>query len=238
MTTGDTIVFDDPYVTLSPGGSRAKAVATATNATTVVVIVTDGGSGYTSAPTVTLSGAATGTLGAATATVAGGKVTGIAVAASSGLTPGDTIDVSIGLGDGGKDISAAVTRAKLMVEYIELEAPPTSGTKGIRNEVASQYRWSVEINFLTDGFGADTIDSAIRSYMHPPFGPATNNRKGKAEIALRFRDEDVSADNPEYSGTITIGNYEPLGGAADIPSIVQQTRTWKGTGDLTLLPAA
>jgi hypothetical protein len=79
-----------------------SAAATATTAVGAVtsVTITDGGTGYTSAPTVTFTGGA-GKDAAATASVSGGKVTAITITnGGSGYTSAPTIAITGGAGAG------------------------------------------------------------------------------------------------------------------------------------------
>lgn len=65
----------------------------------VAVVVTDGGSGYVSAPAVTISAPASGTQATATATITGGVVTAVTITnPGAGYTAGDTITVSFDSG--------------------------------------------------------------------------------------------------------------------------------------------
>lgn len=87
------------------GMSDGTAVPTATSGTGVQSInLQAGGTGYTTAPTVSLTGGG-GTGATATATVSGGTVTGITVtAAGSGYTSAPTVSFT---GGGGTGASAA-----------------------------------------------------------------------------------------------------------------------------------
>lgn len=72
----------------------------------VAVVVTDGGSGYVSAPAVTISAPASGTQATATATVVDGVVTSITITdPGAGYTSTDTITVSF---DSGAATASAV----------------------------------------------------------------------------------------------------------------------------------
>lgn len=75
-------------------GSRATATANVISGFVVGATVTVGGSGYSSAPTVTITGNGTGA--AATATVSSGAVSGITITnAGSGYTTGATITIAL-----------------------------------------------------------------------------------------------------------------------------------------------
>ncbi len=93
VVAGTTGVTDGTYswneATGNPG-SQATATATIISGFVIGGAVTSGGSGYTSAPAVTITGNGTGA--AATATVSNGAVTDITItSAGSGYTTGATI---------------------------------------------------------------------------------------------------------------------------------------------------
>jgi hypothetical protein len=87
--------FKFALVTSTNAGSQATATATVTSGFVTSITVTYGGSGYTAAPAVTISGGGGGSGAAATATVSGGVVTGIIVNnAGSGYTSTPTVAVA------------------------------------------------------------------------------------------------------------------------------------------------
>jgi hypothetical protein len=88
----------------SPGFQKMNTGTTAAATATMKVLsvaVTNGGTGYTSAPTVTIANPTSGVTATATATVAGGAVTGITVTLSgSGYTTVPAVSFSGGAGSG------------------------------------------------------------------------------------------------------------------------------------------
>jgi phage tail sheath protein FI len=92
FTVGET-VQDAVGISYAPAGSGATATASASSSTVVTVTVSAGGTGYTVAPTVTLTGG-TGSYTSATATVVGGVVTAVTVSGATGYTIGDTPTVA------------------------------------------------------------------------------------------------------------------------------------------------
>lgn len=85
-----------------------------TGGTVKSIAVDEGGSGYTSAPTVTLSGGA-GSGATATATVSGGAVTAITVtAAGTGYTSAPTVSFSGG-GGSGAEATATIYTDKIVI---------------------------------------------------------------------------------------------------------------------------
>jgi hypothetical protein len=96
IVSGSVSVTDGTYswneIAGNPGPA-AEASATITNGFVIGAMVTHGGSGYTSAPPVTITGNGTGAT--ATATVSNGVVTGINITnAGSGYTISATITIS------------------------------------------------------------------------------------------------------------------------------------------------
>jgi hypothetical protein len=86
------------FAIVSPGTNvtrRATAMATVTSGFLTGISVTDGGAGYTSAPTVTITDT-TGSGASATAHVSGGTVTSITVnSAGSGYSPSPAINIAL-----------------------------------------------------------------------------------------------------------------------------------------------
>ncbi len=81
----------------------------------LVATVTSGGSGYTSAPTVTItSNSTTGSFVSAFATIAGGQVTGITVVGSCSYASGDTVSISL---SGGGYTTAATASIALQNDF-------------------------------------------------------------------------------------------------------------------------
>jgi len=83
--------FEFALVTSTNLGSQATAIATNTSGFITGIGVVNPGDGYTTVPTVTISGGG-GSGATATATVSGGRITGIAVnTAGSGYTSTPTV---------------------------------------------------------------------------------------------------------------------------------------------------
>ena len=130
---------------------------------------------------------------------------------------------------GGTDISAALAMAKIMVQHVVVETPHTFGKPAAVVKTSKRYTWQVDMLFITDGYAAAELDGIVTAVMLPPLGPATGT--GEVEVVMKHSDAAVSADNKSYTGTITVPEWEPLGGGA-VGEIVRQTRTFRGTGDL------
>ena len=101
----NTLFIDDDFV-LTPGDQIST------------VTITNGGSGYTSAPTVSFSGGG-GSGASATATVSGGKVTAITITGGGlGFTSNPTVSIS---GGGGSNATATATFGTLAFEDFKIE---------------------------------------------------------------------------------------------------------------------
>jgi hypothetical protein len=110
-------------------GSPAHATATVMFGFIVEATVTNGGSGYTTAPAVTITG--TGTGAAATATVANGAVTGITITSAGS---GYTTDTTITLAPPAAPFVVNYTGGTVTVTYNP--APPTG------RPITATYRYS------------------------------------------------------------------------------------------------
>lgn len=113
----------DPQMVL-PEGKRLRLDRKPLETRGVVdtLTLTAGGSGYTSAPTVTISGG-TGSGATATATITGDAVTSVSLtAAGSGYLSTDTLTVTFS-GGGGSNAAATAsvsTSAKLLINYLSI----------------------------------------------------------------------------------------------------------------------
>jgi hypothetical protein len=96
--------------------------------------VTNGGTGYTTAPTVTVSAPASGTTATAYATVAGGVITKIVVSnPGDGYATGDTVTVTIAGPGTGATATAIKTAAGAAQSNVFVTLDPSVGTlKGLK----------------------------------------------------------------------------------------------------------
>ena len=93
------------------------------------IVVTNGGAGYTAAPTVTITGGG-GTGATATATVAAGVVTGVTVTnPGTGYTSAPTISFT-GVGTGATALASVGTEVRMVPAAINPAFPPTWPTDG------------------------------------------------------------------------------------------------------------
>ena len=145
--------------------------------------------------------------------------------------------VSVALGTEGTsagsltDISGYLSKAELVVTNNVVTTPATFGQNVVVRDVSETYDWSVMLNILTDGYGANTIDQIVTQIMRAPLGPTTTS--GVAEILMKATTASVSASNPSYAGKVVIGEWRPLGGG-EKTTAVQNSVTWMGGGILTV----
>lgn len=131
FTPGETVT-SAISAAITPAGSGATATATISTGAITAIPVTDGGSGYTTPPAVTITGDGTGAT--ATATVSGGKVTGVTVnAGGTGYTTATVSFVSPGTG---ATASVAVSSSGIVTGVTPVDpgsgytAPPTVTING------------------------------------------------------------------------------------------------------------
>ena len=138
----------------------------------------------------------------------------------------------------GSDISGYCTRAMLHLEHNETVTPFVFGRDGESRDVSEHYRWSLTLDMLTDGWGNSTIDKIVTATMRPPLGPATGT--GKAAIIVRptgGMSGTAGIDNPQYSGTVVVSQWDPLG-SGEAAQLIRNSRTFNGDGDLARTPTA
>ena len=169
------------------------------------VTLTDGGSGYTSTPTVTISGAG-GTGATATATVAAGSVTGIRLTnPGSGFLAAPTVTIAGGAGSG------ATATASIETEGVDLgDQSPTFSEASLRFQTA---RVTIPVSaelfqdapMLTAQLG-EAIGASLARYVerYLVFAPNTGI------LATGSHPESASE---AHSGSITWNGSQILGGA-------------------------
>lgn len=136
-------------------------------------------------------------------------------------------DVHLTLGT--TDVSAFVRQAHLMIEHDEVTSPPTFGRKYEVTQVADSYRWSLTVAFSTDSFDAGDVDASVTALMPAPLGASTSG--GIGAFVARPDSAAISTENPQYSGSVAISSWEPLG-SGQRGEEVTQTRTFRGAGAL------
>lgn len=138
----------------------------------------------------------------------------------------------------GTDISVTVAQVRLQVMHVVAQSPHTMQRRVQTAEASRNYSWTVELDFVTDTWGANSVDDVFADIMWPPLGPVSGTPPmptgdAKASIIIRPDAGDADDDNPQYSGTILVDQWEPLGDGT-ATEIVRQTRTFSGVTALVV----
>jgi len=136
----------------------------------------------------------------------------------------DNASVSLG----GKDVSAYVASCRLHVTNPPVSVPNTFGRAGPLREVSDKYDWMLDIEFVTDGWGATELDGIMTAMLKPPLGSGS----GRIACIIKPDGGTTGTTNPSYTGTAILNEWEPLGSSGAINEAVRQTRTFQGAGDL------
>lgn len=127
----ESVLGVSPKILAAPGFTHQ-----ATEDGVTSLSVDAGGSGYTSAPTVTIAGTGTGTPGSgatATATISGGAVTGLTITdAGSGYTNGITVSIS---GGGGSSATASGDVGDVANTVVTAMVAASSSTAGVADRL-------------------------------------------------------------------------------------------------------
>ena|GEM_PF-430558 len=196
-----------PFVSFSGGTGGTSATATVTSGAVTSVAVNTGGSGYTSAPEVFITGVGTGAT--ATATVSGGAVTGITVTNGGS---GYTSTPSVTFAGGGGSPSAIATVVGNAVTSLTL----TSGGSGYTTPP------TVTISTFGPGSGATatavlsgnsvtkfTLGAGGSAYTNTPVitinGQTTVDTTALANTAtVTYNETDVYTANDPSTDTVTV----------------------------------
>jgi hypothetical protein len=193
----------------SVGNPGAGATATANTISGFVIgaTITSGGSGYTSAPTVTISGNGTGAT--ATATLTNGVVTGITiVSAGSGYTTGATITIAPPV------IPFRVEYASGTITATYATAPTAGRT------IAATYRYG------TGGI-ADALENAGEHWMAITVDGVTQGTRQRV-LAVPFAQRAAFAQTAATATTAQTATSAITASSADTAAqLLTQTRAWR-----------
>ncbi len=196
MSVNDITVYNDE--TLQTLGTKAVATASVSSGAVSAIAVGSGGTGYTVAPTVTISGGG-GSSATATATISSGVVTGITVTAGgSGYTTSPTVTFSAGgtayeINDTTDDTASTGT-----VSY--RTAPGT----GVKVAIFSDRTPSRTADFSNGG----AISAATFNSSFDNLNIVARDNKMDNDITLKLSHYDTASfhANGEVSASLTIPN--------------------------------
>ena len=196
MSVNDITVYNDE--TLQTLGTKAVATASISSGAVSAIAVGSGGTGYTVAPTVTISGGG-GSSATATATISSGVVTGITVTAGgSGYTTSPTVTFSAGgtayeINDTTDDTASTGT-----VSY--RTAPGT----GVKVAIFSDRTPSRTADFSNGG----AISAATFNSSFDNLNIVARDNKMDNDITLKLSHYDTASfhANGEVSASLTIPN--------------------------------
>lgn len=210
------------------GGTGAAGSVTVVSGTITAVTITNGGSGYTSAPTVSFTGAG-GSGATATATVSGGAVTSVTVTAGGSGYPQQ--DQRFHYNSGGlpwSSAGAATTVAANTVVYMPVGSPgggayydatnlfkiPSSASAGLR------YLFTASLTFATSNTSADF---GCKSFVNGNTTlPATFNSPGSCTGgSIKLITREVLTLNP--GDTIRLGAFHNWVGFSPSASAISAT---------------
>jgi hypothetical protein len=118
------------------------------------------------------------------------------------------------------DLSAYCSKIELKAE-VERQDATTFGSSGWSEKLNGIRSWELGLTFKQD-----VAASAIDSIMWPLF-------IANASVAaiVRLNSSAVSTSNPNYSGSIIIGEWMPINGS--VGDVAELDVTFEGTGALT-----
>ena len=139
-----------------------------------------------------------------------------------------------------RNMSPYISVCRLMITHTVPGVVHSMGVAGPLREVSDKYDWQLDVEFLTDGWGASELDGWIAEMLKAPLSSraagggasARGPRSGTLNAIVRPDAGDRSATNPQYAGAVILNEWEPLGGSGAVNEIVRQTRTLMGKGAL------
>lgn len=198
-------------------GTSATATANTISGFVIGATITNGGSGYTGAPAVTITGSGSGA--AATATISGGIVTGITItSAGSGYTGGATITIAPPVIPFRVDYSAGAitaTYSSAPSAGRTITATYRYGTSGITSSLSSGAEHWMSIS--VDG----TVQGSRQRVLAVPFALRAEVSK---QLAPEFKFGNYDSRQPdttyqaEQSGFV-IASY-PGGGSSSVRQVL------------------
>jgi len=139
-----------------------------------------------------------------------------------------------------RNVSPYISVCRLILTHVVPGVAHTMGVAGPLRESSEKYDWSLDVEFLTVGWGASELDGWIAEMIKAPLssraagGGASSRgpRTGTLKMIVRPDASAVGVANPQYAGSVILNEWEPLGGSGAVNEIVRQTRSLQGKGTL------
>ena len=136
-----------------------------------------------------------------------------------------------------RNLSPYIAVCRLQITHVLPGQAYTMGVAGPLRELSDKYDWQLDVEFVTDGWGASELDGYIAEMLKAPLSSRTSGqggaRTGTLNAVVRPNSGSVGAANPQYAGQVILSDWEPLGGSGAINELVRQTRTMMGRGALS-----
>ena len=136
----------------------------------------------------------------------------------------------------GMDLSKVVSQVGLSIEYATVDPRHVIGVEGPVAGFSPNYSWAMEVTFLTDEFGTDSLEAVLQAILPAPISTNKPVRftdgDGVTNVALRPDRAVVGESNPQWSGAAVFPMWNPIGGGA-ISSFIENQVTLSGLNELT-----
>ena len=177
----------EPRVAISGGGSpsrNALARAVVENQQVSKILILDGGAGYSSAPTVTITDPNASSVATATSSIANGVISQTTVTSAGSGYKTETTTATI-TGDGYAEISAAGTA---FVRLTGLSKSPTGGDIVEFAGISGQAYYVVSVSGYSSGAGLVRVNPVFTTSNAPTHGETATLRSNYSNIRLTGHD--------------------------------------------------
>ena len=177
----------EPRVAISGGGSpsrNALARAVVENQQVSKILILDGGAGYSSAPTVTITDPNASSVATATSSIANGVISQTTVTSAGSGYKTETTTATI-TGDGFAEISAA---GGAFVRLTGLPKSPTGGDIVEFAGISGQAYYVVSVSGYSGGAGSVRVNPVFTESNQPTHGETATLRSNYSNIRLTGHD--------------------------------------------------
>ena len=177
----------EPRVAITGGGSpsrNALARAVVENQQVSKILILDGGAGYSSAPTVTITDPNASSVATATSSIANGVISQTTVTSAGSGYKTETTTATI-TGDGYAEISAAGTA---FVRLTGLSKSPTGGDIVEFAGISGQAYYVVSVSGYSSGAGLVRVNPVFTTSNAPTHGETATLRSNYSNIRLTGHD--------------------------------------------------